>query len=82
MAANYAKTVLVQMKLIDEAGSIIIANYGQGLISVDDFAHLKDKYVEGLSQVLRRTGGTTGGSANLGDAVSAMDEANLQVIVY
>ena len=43
---------------------------------------MNDKYVEGLCRVLQRTGETTGGVSNPGVEVSAMDEENLQGMIY
>ena len=70
------------MKLTEEAVAVIVANNSQGLITIDYFAHLNDKSVEGLCWVLRRPGGTTRGVFNPGVAVSEMDEANLQGMIY
>ena len=39
-------------KLIDEADGVVAANNGQGLITIDDFAQLNEKSVEGLCWVL------------------------------
>ena len=82
MVTNYIKTMLVQMKLTDEAYSVVVANDGQGIISMDYFPQLNEKYVEGLCWVIFRPGGTTWGAANTGVAVSEISEANLQVMVY
>ena len=82
MAANYAKTVLVQMKLIDEAAIVLVSNDGQGIILIDDIIQLNDKYVESLCRVPYRPGGTTSGSANPGVEVSATTDADLQGMVY
>ena len=38
--------------------------------------------MEGICRFLQRTGGTTGGVCNPGVVVSAMDEANLQGMIY
>ena len=32
----------------DEAVGVVVDNNGQGLITIDDFAQLNEKYVEGL----------------------------------
>ena len=77
-----AKAMLSWMKLIDKAFGVIISNDGQGIITIDDFTQLNEKSVESLCQVLRRPGGTTGGVTNTRVAVSAIDEANLQVMIY
>ena len=82
MAIKYANTMLVQMKLIDEAASVVVDSYRQGLISIDDLTNFNEKYVEGLYQVLHRPGGTTGGVSNPGVVVSEISEANLQGMVY
>ena len=44
--------MLSRMRLIDEAVGVVVAKYGQGLITIDDFTQLNEKYVEGLFQVL------------------------------
>ena len=82
MATRNMMTVLAQMNLIYESVGVIIANDGQGIITIDDIAQLNEKYVEVIYQVLRRDGGTEGGMSNPGVAESAMDEANLQVMIY
>ena len=74
--------MLSRMNLIDEAVGVFVDNNGQGIIMIDDFAQLNEKYVEGLFRVLRSPGGTTGGVPNTGVAVSEMAEANLQRIIY
>ena len=65
------------MKLTDEAVGVVVDNYGQGLITIDDFSQMNDKSVEGLCRVLQRPVGTTWGVSNNGVAVSSMAEANL-----
>ena len=74
--------MLSRMKLKYEAVGIIFANNGQGIITIDDFAQLNDKYVGGLCQVLQMPGGTTRRVSNTGVVVSAMGEANLQGMIY
>ena len=74
--------MLSRMKLTYEAVGVIFANDGQGLITIDDFTQLNKKSVEGICRVLRRPGGTTGGVSNPEVSVSAMDEANLQGMIY
>ena len=70
------------MKLTDEAVGVIVANYGQVLITVDDFYHLNEKYVEGLFRVILRPGGTTCVVSNNGASVSAITESNPQGMIY
>ena len=48
------------IKLTYEAVVLVVANNGQGIITIDYFAPLNEKSVESLCQVLRMTGGTTG----------------------
>ena len=72
-----AKGVLSRSKLMDEAIGVVVANYGKGIITINYFDQLNEKYVEGLCWVLLSTGGTTEGVSNTGVAVSAMSEANL-----
>ena len=66
----------------DEAVGVLVAKNVQGIITIDYFAQLNYKSVEGLLLVLRRPGGTTGCVSNTGVAVSAMAEANLQGMIY
>ena len=61
MANRSVKAMLSRMKLTDEAVGVAVVNNGQGIITIDGFAQLKEKYVEGLWQVLRRPGVNTGG---------------------
>ena len=82
MSTRGAKGVLSRMKMTDKVVAVVVAKYGQGLITIDDFAQFNEKSVEGLCRVLRGPGGTTGGVSNPGVAVSAMAEANLQGIIY
>ena len=53
-----------------------------GLITIDDFAQFNEKSVEGLFQVLRSPGRTTGVVSNPKVAVSAMVEANVHGMIY
>ena len=71
-----------QTKLKYEAASFIITNGGQGLILIDAFSKLNEKFVEGLYLVLHMPGGATGGASNTGIAVSEIVEDNLQGILY
>ena len=71
-----------RMNLIDKAVGVVVSNNGQGLITIDDFAQLNEKSVEGLCWVLRSPGGTTGGVSNPGVVVSAMAETDLQGMIY
>ena len=73
--------MLSKMKLKDKAVSIVVSNNGLGIITINDFSHLNEKSMEGLCQVLRRNGGTTGGVSNHGVAVPEMVEAKLQGII-
>ena len=77
-----AREILLRMKITDEAGGVVVAKNVQGLIIIDYFFQLNEISVEGFSRVLQRPGGTTGGLSNTGVAVSAMDEANLQGMIY
>ena len=61
MATRVAKAMLYIMKLTYEAVGVVVANFGQGLITINDFAKLNEKSVEGLCWVLRRNRGTTRG---------------------
>ena len=70
------------MNLTDEAVGVIFDNDGQGIITIDDFSQLNEKYVEGLCRVLRRPGGPIGGVSNPEVAVSEMAEENLQGMNY
>ena len=45
----------------DEAVGVLVAKNVQGIITIDYFAQLNYKSVEGLLLVLRRPGGTTEG---------------------
>ena len=82
MSTRSAKAMLSIMKLADEAVGIVVANDGQGPITIDDFDQLNEKSVEGLCCLLKIPRGTTLGVCNPGVAVSAMAEANLQVMIY
>ena len=82
MATIGVKLMLSWMKLTDKAASFVVANDGQGVITIKDFAQLNDKAVESLCRVLWRPGGTTWGVSNPSVAVLAMAEANLQGMIY
>ena len=82
MTTRSVKVMISRMKLIDEVVGVVFANDGWGLITIDDFAQLNNKSVEGLCRILRRPGGTTGGVSNTGVAVSSMAESNLQGMIY
>ena len=56
--------MLSRMRLTDEAFGVVVANDGQGIIKIDDFAQLNEKSVEGLYRVLQRPGGTTWGTVH------------------
>ena len=45
MATRDLKAMLSWMKLTDEAAGVIVANYGQGLIMIDDILQLSEKSV-------------------------------------
>ena len=51
--------MLSRMNMADEAVGVVVANNGQGLIKIDDFAQLNEKSVEGIFWVLRRNLGAT-----------------------
>ena len=61
--------MLSRMKLEDETVDVVVANDGQGLVTIDEFAQLNEKYVEGLFQVILRPRGTTRGVSKPGVAV-------------
>ena len=69
------------MNLTYEAVGVAVANNGQGLITIDYFAHLTEKSVEGIFRFLRRPGGTIVGVSNHGVSVSVMAEANLEGMI-
>ena len=48
MATRSANVMLSQMKLTDEYVGVVVANGGQGLINIDDFAQSNEKYVEDI----------------------------------
>ena len=52
MATIGVKLMLSWMKLTDKAASVVVANDGQGVITIKDFAQLNDKAVESLCRVL------------------------------
>ena len=66
----------------NEAVGVVFANNGQGRITIDDFAHLNNKYVEGICRVLIIPRGTTGGMSSPEVSVSVMAEENLQGMIY
>ena len=82
IATRSAKLMLSWMNLTDEAGCLIISNDGQGLITIDDFSQLNEKFLDGLCQVLQRPGGNIEGVSNPGVSVSAIAKENLQGIIY
>ena len=47
-----AKGVLSRSKLMDEAIGVVVANYGKGIITMNYFDQLNEKYVEGLFRVI------------------------------
>ena len=71
-ATRSVKAMLSIMKLTDESVGVVVANNGQGIITIDDFAQLNEKSVKGLFWVLLRPRGTTWVEANPGVAVQAM----------
>ena len=66
MATRGEKEMLSIMQLKYGYVGVVVANDGQGIIKIDDFAQLNEKSVEGLYRVLRRPVGTTGGCPILG----------------
>ena len=82
MTTRSVKAMLSQMKLTDEVVGVVVANYGQGLITIGDFSQLNEKYVEGLFWVLQIPGETTAEVSNTGVAVSEMSEDNIQGMIY
>ena len=72
MATNCSRVILTKTKLTDKAASVAVANDGQEIILVDDFALLSYKYLEGLCRLLNRPRGTTGELSNPAVAVSEM----------
>ena len=82
MAAEAAaRQMLVRMGLTAEAAAVVVDAGGQGLVSIDDFAQLNEKSVQGLCQRLRRPGGQTNGVVNHGVSVGQMAETNLEGMV-
>ena len=73
--------MLSRMNLKDEAIGVVVANDVQGIIKIDGFYQLNEKYVGGLCRVLRSPGGTTWVFSNPWVAVSEMAEANLQGMI-
>ena len=82
ISTRVAKAMLSRMKLTDEAVAVVVAKNCQGIITIDDFAQLNKKSVEGLCLVPKISVGTTGEVYNPGVAVSAIAEANLQGMIY
>ena len=82
MATRGAKVMLSGMMLKYESVGVVVANDVQGIITIDNFAQLNMKSVEGLCQVLQRPGGTTGELFNHRVAVSEMAEVNQQGKIY
>ena len=82
MTTRSVKAMLSRTNQIDEALGAIASKNDQGQIKIDDFSQLNEKSVEGHFQVLQRPGGTAGVVSNPGVEVSAMDEANLQRMIY
>ena len=82
MATRSTKEILDWVKLTDKYVGVVVANDGQGLITIGDFSQLNNKSVKGLCQVLQRTGGNTGVVYNPWFEVSEMAEANLQGMIY
>ena len=74
--------MLSRMRLIDKSVGVVVVKDGQGLITIDDFAHLNEKFIEGLCRILIGPGGITWVVTNPGVAVSAMAEANPQGMIY
>ena len=70
------------MNLTYESVGVIVANDDLGIITIDNFAHLNEKYVDDICRILLRPGEITGGVSNPGFAVSEMAEANLQEMIY
>ena len=54
MSTRGGKVMLSIMKLTDEAVGFVVDNDGLGLVTIDEFAQLNEKSVEGLLQVIRR----------------------------
>ena len=48
MYTREAKAMLSIMNLTDENVGVVLANDGQGLVTIDDFSQLNKKSVEGL----------------------------------
>ena len=82
MTTRSARAMLYRKKLTDEAIGVIIANDYQGIIKIDNFAQLNEKYVEGLCWFPQIPTGIAGGVSNPGVAVSEMAEVNLQGMIY
>ena len=82
MSNRNVMTILDLMKLTDEEVGVVVANDGQGLITIDDFAQLNEKSVEGIYLVVQKPGGTTGEVSNSGVSVSEISKDNLQGMIY
>ena len=52
MATRNVNTMIARMKLTDEAVGSVIANDGQVIIAIDNFAQFNEKYLEGLFRVM------------------------------
>ena len=76
------KAMLSQTNMTDEAVSVVVANDGQGIIMIDNFAQLNENCLDGLYRILPRHVGTTGRVSNPGVVISEMAEANLQGMIY
>ena len=61
MTTRSVKVMLSWMNLTYESIGVVVVNYGQGIITIDDFDHLNEKYVDVLFRVLQRPRGNTGG---------------------
>ena len=57
MATRNTKTMLDKMKLTDEYIGAVVVNYGQGIMTIDDYYELNEKYVEVICRVLQRPWG-------------------------
>ena len=54
MTKRSAKVMLSRMKLTYETIGVVVTNDGQGLVTIDYFTQLNEKYVEGLCWVMQR----------------------------
>ena len=82
MVNRYSNTMISRLKPTGQADGVVVANDGQGLITIDDSSQLNDKYVEGLCRDLPTPGGNTRGVLNYGVVVSEMTKANQQGMIY